>query len=111
MTFRLSSEQAANELWNMYTEGEFQSMVQTVFVEDALKDSHKNGLEKTPKLELSLCVERFNKIRDKLQGRLSIVYLKFAGLHIATKLLVTQFSVLFLVLFLFFVFPFIPSLF
>ena len=72
-------------------------MVQTVFVEDALKDSHKNGLEKTPKLELSLCVERFNKIREKLKGRLSIVYLKFAGLHIATKLLVIQFSVLFLV--------------
>ncbi|CAH3018864.1 unnamed protein product [Porites evermanni] len=67
LTFRLSSEQAANELWNMYTEGEFQSMVQTVFVQDALKDSHKDGLEKTPKLELSLCVERFNKIREKLK--------------------------------------------
>ena len=72
LTFRLSSEQAANELWNMYTERKFQSMVQTVFVEDALKDSHKDGLEKTPKLELSLCVERFNKIREKLRGRLSI---------------------------------------
>ena len=65
-------------------------MVQTVFVEDALKDSHKDGLEKTPKLELSLCVERFNKIREKLIGRLSIVYVKFAGLHIATELLVTH---------------------
>ena len=72
LTFRLSSEQAANELWNMYTERKFQSMVQTVFVEDALKDSHKDGLEKIPKLELSLCVERFNKIREKLRGRLSV---------------------------------------
>ena len=53
----------------MYTEGKFQSMVQTVFVEDALKDSHKDSLGKTPKLELSLCVERFDKIRDKLKGR------------------------------------------
>ena len=72
MTFRLSSEQAASELWDMYTDGEFQSMVQTVFVEDALKDSHRDGLEKAPKLELSLCVERFKKIREKLRGRLSM---------------------------------------
>ena len=56
----------------MYTDGEFQSMVQTVFVEDALKDSHTHGLEKAPKLELSLCVERFKKIREKLRGRLSM---------------------------------------
>ena len=69
MTFRLSSKQAANELWNMFTEGKFQSMVQTVFVEEALKDSHKDGLGKTPKLELTLCVERYDKIRDKLEGR------------------------------------------
>jgi len=52
----------------MYTEGEFQSMLQTVFVKDALKDLQKEGLEKTPKLELNLCIEKFNKIRDKLKG-------------------------------------------
>ncbi|XP_073244354.1 ATP-dependent RNA helicase DHX58-like isoform X4 [Porites lutea] len=67
LTFRLSSEQAANELWDMYTEGEFQSMLQTVFVKDALKDLQKEGLEKTPKLELNLCTKTFKKIRDKLK--------------------------------------------
>ena len=52
----------------MYTEGEFQSMLQTVFVKDALKDLQKEGLEKTPTLELNLCTNKFKKIRDKLKG-------------------------------------------
>ena len=52
----------------MYTEGEFQSIMQTVFVKDALKDLQKEGLEKTPKLELNLCTKTFKKIRDKLKG-------------------------------------------
>ena len=67
-TFRLSSEQAAKELWVMYTGGIFQSMLQTVLVENALKDQHQEVPEKPPKLQLSLCTEKFNKIREKLAG-------------------------------------------
>ena len=52
----------------MYAEGEFQSMLQTVFVKDALRDLQNEGLEKTPKLELNLCTKTFKKIRDKLKG-------------------------------------------
>ena len=70
LTFRLSSEQAANELLEMYRSGKFQSMLQTVFVKYALEHALTDGFEKpqSVKLELNLCVERFDKIREKLKG-------------------------------------------
>ncbi|XP_068695183.1 ATP-dependent RNA helicase DHX58-like isoform X2 [Montipora foliosa] len=64
-TFRLSSEKAASELWEMYTQGTFQSMLQEVLMEDALKDDAEKP-EKSLELQLSLVKERFEKIRKKL---------------------------------------------
>lgn len=66
-TFRLSSEKGANELWEMYTQGTFQSTLQKVLVEDTLKED-PNPPEKHPELKLSLGKERFEKIRKKLKG-------------------------------------------
>lgn len=66
-TFRLSSEKAAKELWDMYSKGTFQSMLQTVLVENALKDDQKN-LEKPLEFKVTLGEERFEKIRKKLEG-------------------------------------------
>ena len=66
-TFRLSSEKAASELWEMYTQGTFQSMLQEVLMEDALKDDAEKP-EKSLELQLSLVKERFEKIRKKLAG-------------------------------------------
>ena len=66
-TFRLSSEKAAKELWEMYSKGTFQSMLQEVMVEDAVKhDAEKS--EESLQLELNLGEERFEKIRKKLEG-------------------------------------------
>ena len=74
-TFRLSSEQAAKELWEMYTEGKFQSMLQTLLVEKTLKDDQRFS-ENPLELKLSLGVERFNKIQEKLAGILKCIALK-----------------------------------
>ena len=62
-TFRLSSEKAAKELWEMYSKGTFQSMLQEVLVGD---DAEKS--EESLQLELNLGEERFEKIRKKLEG-------------------------------------------
>jgi len=62
-TFRLSSEDAANKIWEMYTKGTFQSMLQTVLVENTLKDEVQ---ERPLKLNLSLGLERFKTIKEKL---------------------------------------------
>ena len=66
-TFRLSSEKAAVELWEMYTKGTLQSILETGLVENALKDDLEISDER-PKLAISLCVERFNKAKKKLKG-------------------------------------------
>ena len=66
-TFRLSSAKAANELWEMYSKGTFQSMLQDVLMEDALKDDTEKP-EKPVELQLNLGKERFEKIRKKLAG-------------------------------------------
>lgn len=66
-TFRLSSEKAAVELWEMYTKGTLESMLQTELVENTLKD-HPEPPEERPKLAISLGVEKFNKVKEKLKG-------------------------------------------
>ncbi|KAL9989319.1 hypothetical protein ACROYT_G003856 [Oculina patagonica] len=64
-TFRLSSEQAAKKLWEMYSEGKFQTMLQTVLVENTLKEDEKIP-DKPLELNLSLVEDHFNQIQRKL---------------------------------------------
>ncbi len=66
-TFRLSSEQAAKKLWEMYSEGKFQTMLQTVLVENTLKEDEKIP-DKPLELNLSLVEDHFNQIQRKLAG-------------------------------------------
>ena len=91
-TFRLSSEKAAKELWEMYSDGTFQSMLQTVLVENALKDDDKQP-GKPLEFKVTLGEERFEKIRKKLEGILESVRLNRIGKilnddSITTKILV-----------------------
>ncbi|XP_078348477.1 ATP-dependent RNA helicase DHX58-like [Oculina patagonica] len=65
-TFRLSSEQAAKKLWEMYSEGKFQTMLQTVLVENTLKEDEKVADKPALKLNLSLVEDHFNQIQEKL---------------------------------------------
>ncbi|XP_067017165.1 ATP-dependent RNA helicase DHX58-like isoform X3 [Acropora muricata] len=65
-TFRLSSEKAAKELWEMYSKGSFQSMLQEVLVGDAVKHDAEKP-EESLQLQLNLGEERFEKIRKKLE--------------------------------------------
>lgn len=69
-TFRLSSEKAAKELWEMYTEGKFESTLQKVLVENTLKENQKVP-EKPMGLKLSLGEDRFHQIQKKLAGKWS----------------------------------------
>lgn len=69
-TFRLSSEKAAKELWEMYTEGKFESTLQEVLVENTLKEDQKVP-EKPMELKLSLGEDRFHQIQKKLAGKWS----------------------------------------
>ena len=69
-TFRLSSKKAAKELWEMYTEGEFESTLQEVLVENTLKEDQKIP-EKPMELKLSLGEDRFHQIQKKLAGKWS----------------------------------------
>ena len=66
-TFRLSSEKAANELWEMYSKGTFQSMLQEVLIGDVVKHNAEKS-EESLQLQLNLGEERFEKIRNKLAG-------------------------------------------
>ena len=68
-TFRLSSEKAAKELWEMYSKGTFQSMLQEVLVRDVVKHDEVKP-EESLQLQLNLGEERFEKIRKKLEGLL-----------------------------------------
>ena len=73
-TFRLSSEQAAKKLWEMYTKGKFQATLQTVLVENTLREDQKVP-EKPLELKLSLGEDRFNQIQKKLAGKTSLISL------------------------------------
>ena len=66
-TFRLSSEEAAKKLWEMYKDGKFQTMLQTELVENTLAKDQKVPDEPL-QLKLSLGEEQFHLIQQRLAG-------------------------------------------
>ncbi len=52
----------------MYSEGKFQTMLQTVLVENTLKEDEKVADKPALKLNLSLVEDHFNQIQEKLAG-------------------------------------------
>lgn len=66
-TFRLSTVEAAEKLWEMYSKQTFQDKLKEVLVEDTLK-RHQKLPDKPLELNITFSEDRFKQIQKKLKG-------------------------------------------